>query len=183
MIKITSNGIMPVREPLKLVKSTDPILRDFIPEFDFKKYNAIDIANQLIEVLQSYADRAFAVAAPQCGLKHRVFVMGLDNEIVAFFNPQILEQSQTYVTMEEGCLSFPYLFLKIERPDAVVVKWQDYMGKEHVAKFDGMTARVFQHEFSHLNGICFTEHVGPTTLMIAKQKAAKYQKKDARLKK
>jgi peptide deformylase len=182
MIKITHNGIIPVRETPKLVKSTDPILKEFIPEFDFRKHNATDIAHQIIEVLQANSDKAFAVAAPQVGLKHRVFVMGLGDEIVAFFNPQILEQSEKDVDMDEGCLSYPYLFLKVKRPESIVVKWQDYTGKEHTAKFDGMTARIFQHEFDHLNGISFTERVGSTTLMLAKQKAEKYAKKALRVK-
>ena len=58
---------------------------------------------------------------------------------------------------EEGCLSFPDKIINVERPDRIVVKYEDEDGKAHKIKLSGMASRVFLHEFDHLEGIVFTQ--------------------------
>lgn len=172
VIKITDKGIIPVRELDKLVSNTDPILRKTMPYFDFNlRHDAIDIANRLIAVLQ--ANRGLGLAAPQIGIEANVFVAGVDDTIVAYFNPIVVEQSKLEIKLEEGCLSFPQLYLNIKRPSAVVIEYQDYTGKSHTVRYDGMTARIAQHEINHLFGILYTNHVGKTSMMMAKTKQKK----------
>ena len=100
------------------------------------------------------------LSANQIGIWERAFVMIRDmeyNEIITCFNPKILKESRKKVTMEEGCLSYPDLYLKIERSESVVVKYEDENKKLHKVKLDGLAARVFQHEYDHMEGIDFTQ--------------------------
>ena len=100
------------------------------------------------------------LSANQIGIWERAFVMIRDmeyNEIITCFNPKILKESRKKVTMEEGCLSYPDLYLKIERSESVVVKYEDENKNIHKIKLNGLAARVFQHEYDHMEGIDFTQ--------------------------
>ena len=100
------------------------------------------------------------LSANQIGIWERAFVMIRDmeyNEIITCFNPKILKESRKKVTMEEGWLSYPDLFLDIIRPESVVVKYEDENKGIHKMKLDGLAARVFQHEYDHMEGIDFTQ--------------------------
>ena len=100
------------------------------------------------------------LSANQIGIWERAFVMIRDmeyNEIITCFNPKILKESRKKVTMEEGCLSYPDLYLKIERSESVVIKYEDENKNIHKMKLDGLAARVFQHEYDHMEGIDFTQ--------------------------
>ena len=104
--------------------------------------------------------KGIGLSANQIGIWERVFVMIRDmeyNEIITCFNPRILKESRKKISMEEGCLSYPDLFLDIVRPESVVVKYEDENKKFHKVKLDGLAARVFQHEYDHMEGIDFTQ--------------------------
>ena len=99
-------------------------------------------------------------SANQIGIWERAFAMVRDlenNEIMVCFNPRIIKSYSEEVEMEEGCLSYPELFLKIKRPDKIVVKYEDEDKKTHKMKLQGLASRVFQHEYDHMEGIDFTQ--------------------------
>jgi len=75
--------------------------------------------------------------------------------------------------MDEGCLSYPGLYLKVKRPSTIRVRFFDYNGDRHIKKFGGMTARVFQHEFEHMEGLSFTNKVSDFALRRAVEKQNK----------
>jgi peptide deformylase len=102
--------------------------------------------------------------------------MGAQNVAFACFNPEILE-TEGEETVHEGCLSFPGLYLKVKRPFKIKVRYTEMNGNEKEVTFEGLTARIFQHELDHLNGVKFTSLVGPVALDIAKQKVKKNLKK------
>ena len=81
--------------------------------------------------------------------------------------------------MIEGCLSFPGLFVKIKRPDTIQLQWETEEGTECDQQFDGITARILQHEIDHLNGITFLNRANRFHL----EQARKQQKLSARRKK
>ena len=102
------------------------------------------------------------LSANQIGIWERVFVMIRDlenNEVIVCFNPLIVKSYTEEVEMEEGCLSYPDLFLKIKRPDKIIVKYEDADKKKHKMKLEGLASRVFQHEYDHMEGIDFTQRV------------------------
>ena len=100
------------------------------------------------------------ISANQIGIWERAFAMVRDlenNEVMVCFNPRIVKSYAEEVEMEEGCLSYPELFLKIKRPDKIVVKYEDEDKKTHKMKLQGLASRVFQHEYDHMEGIDFTQ--------------------------
>ena len=100
------------------------------------------------------------ISANQIGIWERAFAMVRDlenNEVMVCFNPRIIKSYSEEVEMEEGCLSYPELFLKIKRPDKIVVKYEDEDKKIHKIKLQGLASRVFQHEYDHMEGIDFTQ--------------------------
>ena len=100
------------------------------------------------------------ISANQIGIWERAFAMVRDlehQEIMVCFNPRIIKSYTEEVEMEEGCLSYPELFLKIKRPDKIVVKYEDEDKKTHKLKLQGLASRVFQHEYDHMEGIDFTQ--------------------------
>tara|TARA_B100000902_G_scaffold149601_1_gene146153 strand:- start:796 stop:1122 length:327 start_codon:yes stop_codon:yes gene_type:complete len=101
--------------------------------------------------------KGIGLSANQIGIWERVFVMIRDTEIITCFNPRIIKESKKEISMQEGCLSYPDLFLDISRPESVVVKYEDEDKKFHKVKLDGLDARVFQHEYDHMEGIDFTQ--------------------------
>ena len=100
------------------------------------------------------------ISANQIGIWERAFAMVRDlenNEVMVCFNPRIVKSYSEEVEIEEGCLSYPELFLKIKRPDKIVVKYEDEDKKTHKLKLQGLASRVFQHEYDHMEGIDFTQ--------------------------
>ena len=107
-----------------------------------------------------YHYNGIGLSANQIGIWERAFVMisDLENqETITCFNPKILKESKDQTVMEEGCLSYPDLYLKISRPSSVVVKYEDEGKKIYKIKLDGLIARIFQHQYDHMEGIDFTQ--------------------------
>ena len=100
------------------------------------------------------------ISANQIGIWERAFAMVRDlehSDVIVCFNPRIVKSYAEEVEMEEGCLSYPELFLKVKRPDKIVVKYEDEDKKTHKLKLQGLASRVFQHEYDHMEGIDFTQ--------------------------
>lgn len=170
----TEEGMTKITVPtFDLVAENDPILREVLPEFDFKNppVDPKEFASSLVETC--IQRNGYGLSANQCGFKHRVFVMGTGSEYVAFFNPKITAMSEETVHMSEGCLSFPLLELKITRPSGIVVEYQDYNGEVKKANYVGVSARCFLHELDHMNGIVYTDKAKPLALQMAKKKRQK----------
>lgn len=160
-------------EVFDLVPETHPILKQKLKEFDFQNpiMNPNQFASTLVETCKKH--NGLGLSANQCGFDVRVFVMGKDDEYVAFFNPTVVATSQETVHLIEGCLSFPLLGLRITRPAGVVVEYQDFNGEKHVQNFTGISARCVLHELDHLDGIVYTERSKP----LALQQGIKKQQK------
>ena len=109
------------------------------------------------------------LAAPQCGVKKRIFIMGNIDKLIVCINPEILE-SNGKNRAQEGCLSFPKLWLTVTRPDTVKVRYQQLSGNVVEQELGELPARVFQHEFDHLNGVCFDSKVAKLSLQLAKER-------------
>ena len=100
------------------------------------------------------------ISANQIGIWERAFAMIRDlenNEIIVCFNPRIVKSYSEEVEMEEGCLSYPDLFLNITRPKKIIVKYEDVDKKIHKLKLDGLSARIFLHEYDHMEGITYRQ--------------------------
>jgi peptide deformylase len=109
--------------------------------------------------------RGVGLAGNQVGEGKRVLLITQNvgtrkkTKILAMVNPEIIKLSKKEVTMEEGCLSLPGQFAKISRPAKVKVKWQTVEGNWCEKKLDKWDARIFLHEYDHLEGILFTDYL------------------------
>ena len=165
-----------------------PVLRkvaeDITPDYPELK--------QLIQNMFETMDRADGVglAAPQIGLSIRVVVIDLTaladdypefKEFrKAFINPHILDADGEVVSMEEGCLSIPGVHESVKRFDRIHVKYMDENFVEHDEVVEGYLARVMQHEFDHLEGKMFIDHISPLRKQMIKSKLNAMLKGNAR---
>lgn len=137
---------------------------------------------ELIQNMHETMDRADGVglAAPQIGLPIRLVVINLDvmsddyPELKgfrhAYINPRILETAGEEVTMEEGCLSLPGIHETVKRADKIHVTYIDENMNEHDEWVEGYVARVMQHEFDHLDGKMFIDHISTLRKQMVKGK-------------
>lgn len=161
---------------MKITKFPDPILREKIPDFDFGNtdIDPKELEKQMLELM--YAYDGIGLAANQVGIRARMFVMGhKDNPEsgMAFFNPMIVANTETIEDLEEGCLSFPGIYVKIKRPSAIKARWQNSSGEWEEGEFDGYNCKCFLHEFDHLEGITYQDRVSPLKWALAAKKLKK----------
>ena len=142
---------------LQLTPNTHPILHERVKPCS-KDLDRPEMSRILKENMMHYD--GVGLSANQIGISERVFIMMLNmetEETITCFNPRIIKRYEDDVWCEEGCLSFPDEIINIQRPDRIVVKYEDEDKKDHKIKLSGMAARVFLHEFDHLEGIVFTQ--------------------------
>ncbi len=123
------------------------------------------------------------LAAPQIGKNIRLFIVdctpwGEDDPTLAdyrkvFINPEIYESSEETSLFEEGCLSLPGLHENVRRPVTIRMRYLDENFEEHDEEFTGKPARVIQHEYDHIEGKVFTDHLAPLRRNLIKNKLQK----------
>ena len=162
-----------------LRKKAAPIVKDF-PELDKLVANMFDTM---------YGASGVGLAAPQIGKAIRLFVVDAtpfaDDEDLseeeqtrlktfkkAFINPEILEETGDEWAFNEGCLSIPGVNEDVFRCPNIKIKYQDLEFNEHIEEFDGLLARVIQHEYDHIEGILFTDKLSSLKKRIIKSKLA-----------
>ena len=136
------------------------------------------IKNDLIETMKNF--NGIGLSANQIGIMERVFVMYSDiknKKTMVCFVPRIVSFSDEEIVMEEGCLTFPGLWLKVSRPDGIEVIYEDENGEKQEKAMFGLEARIFQHEYDHMEGTNFTKKVSKLRLDRAKKRLKKVQKK------
>jgi len=170
-------------EPLQVHDDTFHMLSVPIPEFlgVLPNPSMTKLVRRLKMTMKLYS--GLGLAANQCAVKERVFVIGTDQFQMACINPKVIESSEEIVKDTEGCLSFPAFFLSIPRPKSIQVEYTNENGKRTQTLLEGLTARCFLHELEHLNGVKFTSHVGSVAMSQAKRKQKKLIKKIVRRKK
>ena len=170
-------------DPLPLYDENHPMLKVQIPEYKQAVPNPIMelLIKRLKMTMKLYG--GIGLSANQCGVFERVFVIGTDHFQIACINPRIIGKAPSTIKESEGCLSYPGLYVKIDRPDWVDVEFIDETGTLKQMRLEGVTARCFQHELDHMNGVRMTDHVGPVALQMARKKQDKVIKKIIRSKK
>lgn len=164
----------------ELVDCFDPILRTPTEEFDFDNppVDPLELACNLAETMLE--EGGIGIAANQCGLPYRVFVLQAE-ELIPCFNPRVVDVSEEQIYLEEGCLSFPGLTVKIKRPRRIKIRYTEPDGNTITKVFDGITARCVLHEMDHLDGIVHTQRANRVHLEQAKAKQKKLLRKQRAL--
>ena len=140
---------------MSIVKFPDPILLTPAEPFDFIKQPTDPHLLVKSMLQQMFDNNGVGLSANQVGMPYRVFVMRAVEFNYACFNPKIVHYGQQQALMEEGCLSYPGLIVKIKRPTEVRLRFQTASGAIDTKTFHGLTARIVQHEMDHLDGVAF----------------------------
>ena len=128
-----------------------------------------------------YGARGVGLAAPQINKAIRIFIIDTtpfaeDEECditplkEVFINPRIIKEKGKEWPFNEGCLSIPEIREDIARKSEIEIEYFDTNFKQHIKKFDGITARVIQHEYDHIQGILFTDKLSPLRKRVLKGK-------------
>ncbi len=156
---------------LSLLEENHPLLRQTALPWDFQTDGDVtDLIKEMAKIM--FSKDGIGLAAPQVGVSKRLFIMGNQDKLFACINPEILSGEGTVRDLE-GCLSFPGLWLKIDRFETIVVRYQVVTGESVTEQLSGLMARVFQHESNHLDGICFDSKVAKVSLELAKERRRK----------
>jgi len=146
----------------------DPVLRTAAAEITDIDGRLVKLAHDMLETM--YEAPGIGLAAPQVGVGKRLFVYDLDpddrTDPHVLVNPRIVESHGEW-TYEEGCLSIPGMSFEIVRPKVVHLVGLDLDGNEVSVEADELTARLFQHELDHLDGVLMTERMDPDTKKLA----------------
>ena len=133
-----------------------------------------------------YNAKGIGLAGPQVGRPIRLFIVDsiqMEEEDKpfkgikkVFINPEKIEETGELNKYEEGCLSIPDIRGDVNRPPNLTIKYFDEQFQEHTETFTGLNARVIQHEYDHIDGILFTEHLKPLKRRMARRKLEKIKK-------
>tara|TARA_B100001057_G_scaffold462218_1_gene514974 strand:+ start:475 stop:990 length:516 start_codon:yes stop_codon:yes gene_type:complete len=155
---------------LKINLEGHEALKQVIPESDLTQDLEWDKISDLMYRTMKQAN-GIGLAANQVSVGIRMFVMYGEMTLI---NPKIIEASPIMQLVEEGCLSFPNLFMKLQRPETVIVEYYNKNLEKQVDRFEHIWAQCIQHEIEHLDGICFVDKV-------SKMKLDYYRKKQRKL--
>ncbi len=155
-----------------------PVLRKVAQEIDKDYPDLEEFIKNMWETM--YVSDGVGLAAPQVGKSVRLFVIDgspfeedepqLKDFKKTFINAKIVERGKDEVELNEGCLSIPLLREDVSRPTKIRLQYQDEDFNHHDEWFEGMAARIIQHEYDHTEGILFTDKVAPIKKRLLKSK-------------
>lgn len=160
-----------------IVAYGDPVLKKRASDID-KNDSAIDLPQLIADMFDTMeVAGGVGLAAPQIGLSLRLFVVDaekMEEELKGFrkvfINPQMLEELGEKWAFEEGCLSIPNIREDVLRQPKLKIRYWDENWNEHTQEFQGIPARIIQHEYDHIEGVLFTDHISPLKKRLLKNK-------------
>ena len=164
---------------LEILKVGHPLLAQKARPVENINQEIVDLARDMVETM--YRAPGVGLAAPQVNRGIRLITVDLSvgenkDELFILINPEIVEESGK-ITAEEGCLSVPGIYEKLERPERVVVKGYDLNGREITIEARDLLARAFAHEIDHLEGKLFIDRLSPLKKSLIKNRIKKEQEK------
>lgn len=169
---------------LPIVAYGDPVLRKPAKDIEPGTIDVKKFSDDMFETM--YASSGIGLAAPQVGQGIRLFVVDgtqidadepeeeKDPSLVdfkkVFINPEIIEEDGEDWGFEEGCLSIPGIRAEVYRPEIIRIRYVDLDWNQHEEEYDGMAARIIQHEYDHLEGKLFTDYLSPLKRQLIKKK-------------
>ena len=167
---------------LQILEAPDPRLTTRAALIERIDDPLLQLLDDMLETM--YAAPGIGLAAPQVGVLKRAFVIDLGEEEARaplfVINPEIVWRSDEQIVAEEGCLSLPQQFGEVKRPGEVKMRYQDRTGETRELDADGLLARCLQHEFDHLEGILFTDHLSTLKRNMIMRRLVKARKGRAR---
>lgn len=147
---------------LEIIQFPEPVLRETAAPVEKVDDETRRLLDDMMETMR--AAPGVGLAAPQIGLSRRIFVMDPSSDAEKpdphfIINPDIIEKSSEMRVYEEGCLSLPGIYAEVERPARIYMRYVNRDGQQCEDWFEGHAATVAQHEFDHLNGVLFIDHL------------------------
>lgn len=172
---------------LPIIAYGDPVLRKVARPIRKDEINLDEFITNMYDTM--YEASGIGLAAPQVGQSIRLFVVdgtilnenleedeeadpSLEGFKKVFINPKVLQEEGDEWSFEEGCLSIPGIRAEVYRPEVVTIKYLDPQWNEHTETYDGMAARIIQHEYDHLEGKLFTDYLPLLKRQMLKKKLA-----------
>lgn len=176
---------------LPIVAYGDPVLRKETQEIDKEHPQLEALIENMFETM--YDARGIGLAAPQVGESLRLFIVdatpfGDDEDLLeeernlaatfkkVFINPKIVQEEGDEWAFNEGCLSIPDVREDVFRQPEITIEYEDENFKKHRETFNGIVARIIQHEYDHIEGILFTDKLSPLKKRLIKGKLANISK-------
>lgn len=154
----------------------DPVLRKKAAPITAEYPNLTALVDNMFKTM--YHSQGVGLAAPQIGLSIRLFVIDAtpfkDEEALAdgfkkvFINAEILEEEGNKWKFNEGCLSIPGIREDVDRHPTLTLRYQDLNFETHTEQYSGLRARIIQHEYDHIQGVLFTDHLSPLKKTLLK---------------
>lgn len=160
-----------------IVMYGDPVLRKRARDMEQDSPKSKELAEDMFETM--YAAQGIGLAAPQIGKPVRMFVVdgsvledepGMKDFKKVFINAEIIEEDEEHDELEEGCLSIPHIREKVTRPYSIRIKYFDENWKAFDEEYQGMKARIIQHEYDHIEGVLFIDYLTPLKKRLLKGK-------------
>jgi len=178
---------------LPIVAYGDPVLKQVAEEIDENYPKLDEFINDMFETM--YKADGLGLAAPQVGKSIRIFIVDAtpfeDDEDLSpeereqvkgfkkvFINPIILQEQGKEWGFKEGCLSIPDIREEVVRNEEITIEYYDENWDLHEETYNGLVARVIQHEYDHIEGILFTDHLSPLKRKLLKKKLTNISKGD-----
>jgi peptide deformylase len=162
------------KSELKLVPANEHPL-SIADDVDFSKIDASMLTNIMLDRMTEMG--GVALSAPQVGLDMSMFVMGIDQARIEVFNPSIISYSKEETLMNEGSLTYPGISVIVKRPVSITVQYYNKNNEIQYNEFQGLTARIFQHAFDHLQGTTIKERVSKLKWDMATKRLNNYKQK------
>lgn len=171
---------------LPIVAYGDPVLRKVARPIRQDEINLTEFVANMYDTM--YEASGIGLAAPQVGHSIRIFIVdgtplneseegeeveidpSLEDFKKVFINPQIIGDDGDEWAFEEGCLSIPGIRAEVYRPEQITIRYRDMDWNEITETYDGMAARIIQHEYDHLEGRLFTDHLSMLKRQMLKKK-------------
>jgi peptide deformylase len=174
---------MPDADTLPILLVPDPRLRAKARPVGPADADAVrELAPKMLDAM--YKAPGIGLAAPQVGTLLRMFVVDLQKEEkpnpMVLVNPEIVAASEELALREEGCLSLPGQYAEVARPTRVKIRYQELTGEKREIEADGLLATCLQHEYDHLDGVLFVDHLSALKRNMILRKLAKDLKAKAR---
>ena len=143
---------------MQIITLGDELLRKKAEKIKEINEEIANTAGQMAEILTR--DKGVGLAGPQIGFMKRIFVTHVERDDTrVFINPSILETSHERTKYEEGCLSIPGIFANVIRSESIKIQARNEKGRPFTLETSGLLARVIQHEYDHLEGVLFLDHI------------------------
>ncbi|KAM6548725.1 hypothetical protein CsatB_020401 [Cannabis sativa] len=160
--EVATSSDIQFEAPLRIVEYPDPILRAKNKRIETFDDNLKTLVSEMFDVM--YKTDGIGLSAPQVGMNVQLMVFNPvgergEGEEIVLVNPRVNKSSKKTVLFNEGCLSFPGIYADVRRPESVKIDARDINGARFSVNLSGLPARVFQHEFDHLEGVLFFDRM------------------------